>query len=286
MKSFVLPGFYEKFNINSKLVNLYKNHSEWFVDGFKFNCFYGSFAFNIWNGGRAAFNYRRGYKEDLERISKFYAENKIPIRLTFTNPLITEEHLGDKFCNMIAATLENGNNEILTASDILENYLRLNYPGYKFCSSTTKCLTNASDLIAELDKDYYQVCLDYNMNHNLNLLDKLNEEQKKKVEFLCNAICPPGCPERKEHYRLNGISTLNGGSPFKVICRINENTVSESCMKYSNNISPEEIGGVFEMRGFKNFKLEGRTLPDNEVLLNYARYLIKPEYRLTFLGQF
>jgi hypothetical protein len=32
--------------------------------------------------------------------------------------------------------------------------------------------------------------------------------------------------------------------------------------------------------GFSNFKLEGRTLTDLEVLMNIAKYMIKPEYQM------
>lgn len=35
--------------------------------------------------------------------------------------------------------------------------------------------------------------------------------------------------------------------------------------------------------GFSNFKLEGRTLTDLEVLLNIAKYMIKPQYQMQFI---
>ena len=280
MKGFVLPGFSEKFKVNKKLIELYQHEPYRFYDDIKFDCFYGIFGYCIWCGGRVFSSYDRGYYEDLVSLKEFYESYNIPIRLTFTNPLITEEHLYDKYSNMIVATLQNGNNEILTASPILEQYLKENYPDYKYCSSTTKCLTTPEAVKTELNSNYFQVCLDYNMNHNMTLLNSLNDEEKNKCEFLCNAICPPGCPNRKEHYRLNGVAMLNGGKAFEVNCGIKYNTLNVETCNYKNNISPEEIIETYEPLGFSHFKLEGRTWPDSELACNYVRYLIKPEYHL------
>ena len=152
----------------------------------------------------------------------------------------------------------------------------------KICSSTTKCLTTPILAKEELQKDYHQICLDYNMNRNKKFLKELTQEEKDHIEFLCNAICPPGCPFRKEHYRLNGLANLNGNSAFSIDCAIQGNTMCETTWNYKNNLSPEDII-EYEKMGFSHFKLEGRTLEDVEVVTNYARYLIKPEYQLIFV---
>lgn len=55
----------------------------------------------------------------------------IPLRFTFSNPMITEEHLDDEFCNFILKTAENGKNGVIVVSPILEKYIRETYPGYK-----------------------------------------------------------------------------------------------------------------------------------------------------------
>ena len=129
-------------------------------------------------------------------------QNDIPVRFTFTNCLIEEKHLYDRFCNMVLELLQSKDNEVVIANDLLENYIRKNFPDYKIISSTTKCLTNVNDSLKEISKNYYQICLDYNLNHNMDFLKTI--EEKEKIEFLINAICPPGCPNRKLHYNLNG----------------------------------------------------------------------------------
>lgn len=285
MKNFVLPGVAEKFNVNRAVVLLKERNPEFFYDNINFRCFYGAFSFSVWNGGRVFGVCQRDYKEDIEMKRDFFNSRGIAIRLTMTNPLITEEHLSDVYCNLVMQLLDNGMNEVLVASPVLEQYIRETYPSFKICSSTTKCLTNLESAKAELNnKDYIQVCLDYNLNHNRTFLENLTQEEKDQSEFLCNAICPPGCPSRKEHYRINGVSTLLGNKSFAMPeCAIDGSTCGQAALHYKNNITPQEIEEYYEPLGFSNFKLEGRTLPDHELLLNYVRYLIKPEYQITAL---
>lgn len=282
MKNFVLPGFVEKFSVNARLLEYIDKHPEHLMPDTKVECFFGAFQFSAWDGGRVFGKYTRVFKEDIIRIRDFYNERNIPLRLTFTNPEITQESLKDPYCNMILYELNNGQNQVLVSSDILENYIRENYSQMKICSSTTKCLTTPILAKEELQKDYHQICLDYNMNRNKKFLKELTQEEKDHIEFLCNAICPPGCPFRKEHYRLNGLANLNGNSAFSIDCAIQGNTMCETTWNYKNNLSPEDII-EYEKMGFSHFKLEGRTLEDVEVVTNYARYLIKPEYQLIFV---
>ena len=53
----------------------------------------------------------------------------------------------DKKCNELCALFENSTklkNGIIIHSDLLLNYLKNNYPGFYFVSSTTKVLTDAA----------------------------------------------------------------------------------------------------------------------------------------------
>ena len=282
MKSFVLPGFVEKLTINDKLLNYIQHNPTHLRPDTQIECFFGAFQFCAWDGGRIFPTYSRAFKEDIAEIRDFYNSRNFPIRLTFTNPEITKESLKDPYCNMVLCELNNGMNQVLVSSDILEEYIRENYDQMKICSSTTKCLTTPALAKAELGKNYHQICLDYNMNRNKKFLQSLTQEEKDHIEFLCNAICPPGCAFRQEHYRLNGLANLNGNSMFSVDCAISGNTMCEKTWEYKNNLSPEDIE-EYEKMGFTHFKLEGRTLSDAEVVTNYARYLIKPEYQLIFV---
>ena len=45
------------------------------------------------------------------------------------------------------------------------------------------------------------------------------------------------------------------------------------------HISPDAVYGVYADMGYRNFKIEGRSVPDINVLENYMYYMIRPEYR-------
>lgn len=162
----------------------------------------------------------------------------------------------------------------------MENYIKEFYPNYGFISSTTKCLNKKEDFKEELSKDYKMICLDYNLNHNFNLLESLTEEEKNKCEFLVNPICPPGCPNRKEHYKLNSLFHLNYGKNYTMTsCGIKQSLVHPNTCKQSNFISPDEIFNYYSKQGFSYYKLEGRTLDTISVGVNYVKYMVKPEYQ-------
>jgi hypothetical protein len=124
----------------------------------------------------------------------------IPVRFTFTNCLLEEQHLNDTYCNMILEVFNTGQNEIICNKEVLENYIREKYGNrYKYISSTTKRLINKEEQLKELDKNYYLVVLDYDYNKNLDFLKQI--PNKEKCELLCNAVCRPNCPFRVRHYQ-------------------------------------------------------------------------------------
>ncbi len=131
-----LPSFTEHFSLNILLDSYMKNYSERFRDGIKIASVYGNFSGALWNGGR---NVSGKYDRSInEKIMKEFNSRGIPLRFTFTNPLIEEKHLSDKVCNDILKMADNGMNEVIVMSPILEQYIRENYPGYKITSSTCK----------------------------------------------------------------------------------------------------------------------------------------------------
>lgn len=276
--NFILPGLTEHFKLNSFFIELQEKEPNKFYDNVKIHSIYGNFQFCIWDGGRVFKNYNPHNLEDIYYISNYLKSKNISLRLIFTNPLISkEEELNDHFCNLVTQICEDKNNEIVVNSPILEEYLRQNYSQYSFISSTTKC-NSFKQTKEDLKKDYKMICLDYNLNNNFTLLDSLSEEEKNKCELLCNAICPPGCPNRKEHYKLNGLYHLNLCKKYSIDCGIKFNTLNSKTINYNHHIDINKIINIYSQKGFKYFKLEGRTLSNEENLLNYVSYMIKPEY--------
>lgn len=279
--NFLLPGFYEHFVLNLNFIDYMLEYPERFYDNVGIDAVYGNFQYCIFEGGRIFDNYKQSSQEEIEFITSAFNNRNIPIRLVFTNNQLKEKHFSDRFCNKVLEICNaSGMNEITIADQRLEDYIRNKYNNFKFISSTTKCLSDIKMSKEELNKDYHLVCLDYNLNKNMEYLDSLSQQEKEKCELLVNAICAPNCPSRKEHYKMNGLYSLNYRKPYQISeCLITESTVHPVCLNSTNNLTPEEIYTIYLKKGFSHFKLEGRSLSDMEVLLNYIRYMIKPEWQ-------
>ena len=269
-----LPGFCFFRFMYQVLFGLMKAYPECFKDGYKIGSVYGTFPGAIWNGGRAVFGVTS--KQDMERLISVYNKAGVPVRFTWTNSLIEEKHLNDTYCNLIMRLADNGMNQALANRPVLEEYIRREYPNFKMISSTTKRIKDLETLKSELSKDYELVVLDYDLNHNEEVLNALGPETSR-VEILVDEICYPNCPKRSEHYRDESLMQLEYSVGTSFECP-NKNTsrVFEECKKRPAFISAEEIDSYIE-RGFVNFKLVGRGLPQSFVEDSIIYYLVKDE---------
>ena len=289
MINFALPGLYEHFDVNRILIMLQKKYPECFYEDIKITAFYGNFQFCIWDSGRTFTSYKCTPIEQIKEIQSFYnVENKIPMRFIYTNNQIsTKEQLQDKYCNIITSICQNELNEIVVNSNILEEYLRENYPQYKYISSTTKCLSNKEKAMGELNCNYFKVCLDYNLNHNIDFLKNLSDDQKDKVELLINPVCGAGCPTRKEHYKLNSLFSLNYGKTYHLpICYAKKAALYPYDLKIRNEISIDDILTTYKDINITNFKIEGRTFSTLAYIEYILKYLVKVKYQLFILQMF
>ncbi|MCM1191951.1 MAG: hypothetical protein NC123_07695 [Butyrivibrio sp.] len=278
-----LPGFCYFRLLNQILLNLMKDYPECFREGYRIGSVYGAFPGAIWNGGRAVFG--SAGKQEIESVLRIYNSRGIPVRFTWTNGLLKEKHLEDPYCNLIMKLADNGLNQALVNAPVLEEYLRRRYPAYPLISSTTKRITGVEGLLEELEKDYFLVVLDYDLNHDREALEAA-EKQAGRVEILVNEICFPGCPRRAEHYRHQSLAQLGElGSDTEFPCpNRSRNKSLEDCKKRPAFISAEEIGDYAD-RGFVNFKIMGRGMPQDFVKETYLYYLVKDESREFIRGK-
>ena len=296
--NFHIPDFLKHFRLNMVLLTAMKQRPEWFRDGVRVASVYGAFPPSMWNGGRAAMGTTD--KRTIEGIlDTFNNKENIPCRFTFTNPALKEEHLSDFFCNQVMKLGDNGMNEVIVNSPLLEEYIRKTYPNYKITSSTCKQIRDPEELKAELEKDYNLVVLDYNWNNNFEFLEKV--PHKEKCELLINACCEPNCQRRGDHYRVIGEEQIKYAEycskppslrvPYKAQpfhCKSMMLHLYETT-GFSTHISPDDLYEKYVPMGYNHFKIEGRTMPDINVLENYVYYMVKPEYkdmaRLDMLGR-
>lgn len=271
-----LPGLCSFRIINQILLNLMKDYPSKFREGYKVGSVYGTFPGAIWNGGRAVFG--SAFKSDIERIIKIYNSRGVPVRFTWTNSLLEEKHNHDTYCNLIMKMADNGKNQVLVNTESLEAYIRKEYPNYPIISSTTKRIVDVAGIQEELKKNYHLVVLDYDLNHNEEVLKAL-ELCADKIEILVNEICNPNCTRRAAHYRSESQAQLDFDKEKTFTCPSqNGRRVFSECMKRPAFISNEEIDSYIE-RGYVNFKIVGRGLTPEYLMESYLYFLVKEDFR-------
>lgn len=274
---FHLPGLFSRYELYQQILQNYKENPQFFKDNIKIGSIYDCPA-GIWNGGRLITGLPYS-KSSLIKVKDFLAKYNTPARFTFTNCLLEEKHLYDTYCNMILEIFNTGTNEVICNKEILENYIRDKYGDrYKYISSTTKRLTSIESQNKELQKDYHLVVLDYDHNKNFNYLQSI--PNKDKCELLCNAVCQGHCKRRQKHYEIISQCQLDFDEEklSKFDCPYTREDNLNSAKKNSNFISIQDINNIYLPMGFKNFKLEGRTMHPLDLIEMLLYYLIKEEY--------
>lgn len=273
MINFYLPDFVYNQGIIFMLSDMMKHVPQWFYDDVKIASAYGAFPSSIWNGGRNTYN--RTTSEEMKKLIEEYNKRGIAVRYTFTNPLLEEKHVYDTFCNLCLELADNGMNEVIVNSPILEDYIRTNYPKFKLISSTTKCLDKDTLIREELNKDYYLVVLDSAMNNTDEIFAL---ENKDKVELIANHFCQDNCPNRKAHYAAVGKAQLRFAKCDFPPCK---NLTREFHQLFENRsfITNELIHGKYKEAGFKHYKLDGRGFQPHKAIESFLYYLVKPEYK-------
>ena len=289
---FHLPDFAVHYHFNRVFLAVLKAYPEFFHDGLEIASVYGTFPQSLWNGGRIV----QGVfdKNTVKTVVREFDKLNIPLRFTFTNPVITEEDLKDDFCNYVLKAANNGKNGVIVVSPLLEEYIRTRHPDYKITSSTCKRITDTEQLNEEVNKNYDIVVLDYDFNNRFDVLEKI--PNKEKCEILVNACCQPGCPKRSQHYIDIGNMQKALCSYLKTSQRIpfdpekygvkDENSDYCPYMKYDfadvkehkTHITPQDILEKYVPMGFNQFKIEGRTINAFTLAEYYLYYMVKPEY--------
>lgn len=310
-----LPGLFEFYELYKEFLPLYRKHREYFYDWCEIGSIYGAPADCVWGGGRVGFG-----EHDPKEVLKLMQEYGISARLTFSNSLLTREHLSDPKCNElcrifdigrdnersrgfgndkdIECCIDNDNdisginkrikvkecrNGIIIYSDILLDYIKENYPGFYFVSSTTKVLTYFGEFENELNReDFRYVVPDFRLNKSFDKLKALSQHQKDKVEFLCNECCWFGCTDRKKCYETVSHKNLGEDCPehYCVAPDAGQGYLFSKAMENPGFIGVDDIKNIYLPMGFSNFKIEGRGLGSAMILEFLLYYMTKPQYQI------
>ncbi len=278
---FHLPGLFEFYDLYAAFLPLFRTRREYFYGWCEIGSLYGAPADCIWGGGRVGAD-----ADDPRKALALAREYGISARLTFSNSLLRAEHLSDPKCNALCRLLEECSapqNGVIVHSELLLDHLRQHYPGLYCVSSTTKALTDFSDLRRELERDDFRfVVPDFRLNRAFPQLEALSAPHKAKVEFLCNECCWFGCKDRRQCYEAVSRKVLGEDGP-EHLCRApggGEGYRFSRAMQNPGFIGAGDIVSTYLPMGFSHFKIEGRGLGSALVLEFLLHYLVKPEYQL------
>ncbi len=275
-----LPGLFEFYDLYRAFLPLYRDHREYFYDWCEIGSIYGAPQDSLWGGGRVGFG--DASPRDVVSLMEEYG---ISARLTFSNSLLTQEHLSDKRCNSLCELFAKGStpNGIIICSDILIDYIKKNYPSFYLVSSTTKVITDFELFKNELDREEFRfVVPDFRLNKEIDKLRSLTDTQKQKVEFLCNECCSFDCSARKKCYE--NVSRKSLGEDVEDHRCISPDAAKgyrfSEAMKNPGFIGISDIKDIYLPMGIDNFKIEGRSLGSAVILEFLLYYMTRPEYQL------
>lgn len=278
---FHLPGLFEFYDLYQVFLPLFRRHREYFYNWCEIGSIYGAPADCLWSGGRVG-----GGERAPEEVLALTQEYGISARLTLSNSLLRKEHLTDTRCNQLCRVFSQAQSPqsgVIVHSDMLLRYLQERYPGFYYVSSTTKVLTQFSQLEDELRRDDFRyVVPDFRLNKAFGRLRSLQPHLKDKVEFLCNECCWFGCTDRKKCYEAVSRRNLSSTAP-EFCCKspgADEGYRFSKAMENPGFISVDDIRNRYMPMGFSNFKIEGRGLGSALVLEFLLYYLTKPEYQI------
>ena len=276
-----LPGLFEFYELYAAFLPLYRAHREYFYDWCEIGSIYGAPISCLWGGGRVSSG-----TCDARSALALTQGYGISARLTFSNSLLREEHLKDRTCNALcrlfseSGTVQNG---VIVHSELLLDHLKAACPQLYFVSSTTKVLTDFSQLRRELERpEFSYVVPDFRLNKAFASLNTLPQALKDKVEFLCNECCSFGCKDRRACYEAVSRKNLGEAAP-EHHCKAPDAKYGYRFSRAMENpgfIGIADIQNTYLPMGFSNFKIEGRGLGSALILEFLLYYLTKPDCQL------
>lgn len=282
--NFHCPEFNFGILFYEQLIDLENRHPEYFNPEARIGTIFGSFPNMIWNGGGILTGSYVSIS-DMERIRDFYYNLEIPLQLTLTNPLLTKEDCYDRYCNKVVEVFQNDLNMILVSSSILEEYLREKYPNYKYCKSI---IASEKDYnFEEALNNYEYVVLPRRKCKDFDYLNTVKQENRSRLELLCNDPCPINCPRLYSHYRDFAKITLyeKDISDKSLTCSEIDSTCLRGIHHIDEQILFKDIKEKYLPLGFTEFKLAGRG-NFISAAANVIKYFIKEEYQYEALVYF
>lgn len=279
MLYFELPDSPNTRKLNIIFFQVMRQNPEWFVDNLVVEAVYGCPSVCIWNGGCVNFKQERLSSIEIKKIFDDYNDLGISYRLTFTNRLLEKKHLNDALGNEILQIGHSSMNAVLVANDIIKEYVTQNYSKYEIIQSV--CRVYATDEEINANSKSTMLCLPIRYNNQWDKLSKL--ENHNNLMVITNEFCPrSNCPYFKKHYESDNKYTL-GLVPDSMEC-VYKSLGKELIEK--NEPLPHHIHQgyyrFYEKMGITHFKINGRGRSSSRLLPEYARLLVKDDWKEAF----
>jgi len=278
MIHYYIPDFFWHYHVNLKLLELMRDEPQMFHDDFEIGAVFGNFPNCIWNGGRP-FMSRHVNADEMRAISERFNSFGIPLRLTMTNTLLKKTDCYDRYSNYIMKNLNNGFNQVIVGSSILEEHIRCEYPQYP----VVKSILAAENVYYDDSDKYFMSVLARSKNADMEFLKSI--ENKNKIEILINDTCTLACDRRYEHYKMLNLHQIYENDQCSgLICPYISENRRPSFYTNPLTITREKIKEIYEPIGFQHFKIDGRgNRYSMRIVLDYAHYMVRPEYKEDFI---
>lgn len=278
-------------NLNMKVIDMLSKQPELFYDNIQIAATFDHIPGQIWGGGRGVSHAKGKFPPlaEIKNIIEGYNSVGVGVRFTYTNLLIQPEHLEDDYCNRITEIAHNGMNGIIVASPIMETYLRMVYPNYKYIFSTTRRVKDPN-VLNQLTKKYDMVVPDFGINNQWAELEKLHDPGS--IELLVDHFCDLDYPCGTLHYQFSSCQTICQGDMDKMVEMLPwiqdpEKMVWRKCNKrtfyweekaYPAYINADDMYTWYVSHGFHNFKMTGRMQNPAMAVEGYVQHMVKPEH--------
>lgn len=265
----IIPGLFSLGYINIPFINIYKKSQYKFKKNIRLLSAYNIINASIWSTNRTM-----KYIDRECIIKNIQLYNKYGMQLTFIfdNELIKPKDVFDTYSNMVLRLGHKKNNKIIVYSDLLEDYIKQNYPLYNVYKKSNE---------AELIRKKIYVNDQYNNNEIIKTIKYKNEAIIK-----LNPMCSSECEYKKIHKLYLANEQMHFCEKSSVfVCPYDISFDFYSSFSNKNFIDNAKLKEYNDM-GFSMFLLDSGHIIKNtniksiilDIIESYIYYCVKEEY--------
>lgn len=214
--------------------------------------FYGFLFDSPLNGGRLRKDCKHFSLDVIDELNSM----GIGYSFALNNVTVAQEYLEDPHSNEVLARFEKPLNGVIVATDVVADFIRENYPGYRLRASCIFDFLGADEINAALDR-FDEVCVFPEVNHKAETLEAIKD--KARVVLFGTSLCLNVCGRnRRHHYYILGqdhIAWYNHnkyGSPYRP--KFFANPHMPWCRAREATPLVHDLEGLHAM-GFQTFKI-------------------------------